>query len=354
MTPVPVPDLRFVDDGEPGWRRRRRGRGFEYRDLEGTIARNDPRLARVQALAVPPAWTDVWICPDPRGHVQATGRDARGRKQYRYHPEWRAFRDRVKFDSMLAFGRALPDVRRAMEADLRLPALPRAKVVATVVRLLEATLIRVGNEEYAKANGSFGLTTLRHQHARLVDGGVRFQFVGKGGARHDIRCDDPRVARIVRRCEELPGQMLFQYVQDGEVHAIGSHDVNDYLRIHAGTDVSAKDYRTWMATTRTAALLARMPMPAHEAERAEIVRDVVERTAATLGNTQKVCRASYVHPLVIEAYAAGELTERWSGRAPRSPARLSADERRLLALLRAHVSSRRRTAAPCAVTARAA
>ena len=354
MAPIGVPALRYVDDAEPGWARRRRGRGFEFRDLAGPIPRGDPRLERVRALAIPPAWTDVWICADEDGHIQATGREARGRKQYRYHPEWRAFRDRVKFDRMVPFGRVLPDIRRTMEADLQLRGLPREKVVATVVRLLETTLIRVGNEEYARMNGAFGLTTLRHHHARVVNGGVQFRFVGKGGREHDVRSSDRRVARIVHRCQELPGQALFQYVDGGQVHAIGSQDVNEYLRAASGIDVTAKDYRTWMGTVRAATMLGHSPVPERESERAAVERAAIVATADTLGNTPTVCRASYVHPLVFEAYAAGELATRWSTPAPRAPRRLTVDERRVLALLRQHTPARQRRAVEALVELSAA
>ena len=337
-----APDLRYVAEDEPGWHRRRRGRGFEYTDLRGRIARTDPRLDRVRALAIPPAWTDVWICADGNGHIQATGRDTRRRKQYRYHTEWRAFRDRVKFDRMLPFGRALPDIRRNMETDLRRPGLPREKLLATVVRLLETTSIRVGNEEYARTNGAFGLTTLRHHHARVANGGVEFRFQGKGGRAHDVRSDDPRIARIVHRCQELPGQVLLQYLEEGVPHAIGSHDANEYLRAAAGIDVTAKDYRTWMATVRAASLLGHSPVDVSERDRRALERATVDATAETLGNTPAICRASYIHPVVFEAYEHGELERTWSASAPRSPTRSTADERRVLALLRSHTSARHR------------
>ena len=340
MSPHAVPALRYVDDLEPGLHRIRRGRGFEYRDPRGR-APGDAAVERIRRLAIPPAWDDVWICADADGHIQATGRDARGRKQYRYHADWRAFRDRVKFDKLVPFGTALPDIRRTVEADLRLAGLPRPKVIATVVRLLETTLVRVGNEEYARANRTFGLTTLRHHHVAVGTGEVSFRFKGKGGRTHEVVSTDARVGRIVSRCQELPGQRLFQYVDGDEVREVQSHDVNEYLRETSGIDVTAKDYRTWTATLHAASGLAHLDVPESEKERTAVVRSVVEETADALGNTPTVCRASYIHPLVFDAFADGALQERWAEPAPRAPARLVADERRLLAMLRAKTSRRR-------------
>jgi DNA topoisomerase-1 len=261
----------------------------------------------------------------------------------------------VKFDRMVPFGAALPDIRRQMEADLRLGGLPRAKVIATLVRLLETTLVRIGNEEYARLNGAFGLTTLRHHHVVVTRAEVRLRFVGKGGRVHQVVSSDPRIARVVSRCQELPGQHLFQYFDEaGDVREIHSTDVNGYLRAASGIDVTAKDYRTWTASVPAASGLARTETPNGERELAGAVRGVVEETADALGNTPSVCRASYIHPVVFEAFADGTLHHRWTGAAPRSPSRLIADERRLLALLRASMSRGRQHAAEAMVALDAA
>jgi DNA topoisomerase-1 len=299
----------------------------------------------------------VWICADADGHIQATGRDARGRKQYRYHDDWREFRDQAKFDRMVPFGTALPAVRRHMEADLRLDGLPRDKVIATVVRLLETTLVRVGNDEYARANGAFGLTTLRHHHVRVGPKVVRFRFVGKGGRAQEAVSHDRRVAKVIQRCQDLPGQRLFQYVDaDGDLRDVHSHDVNEYLRNASGVDVTAKDYRTWMATLYAASSLARADVSARDraAMLRAVVREVVRQTADALGNTAAVCRASYIHPMVLVTFESGMLHDHWAGPAPRSPTRLIADERRLLDLLREHTPRRRRRAAEQVVELNAA
>ncbi len=302
----------------------------------------DATVERIRRLAIPPAWDDVWICADADGHIQATGRDARGRKQYRYHADWRAFRDRVKFDKLVPFGTALPDIRRTVEADLRLAGLPRPKVLATVVRLLETTLVRVGNEEYARDNRTFGLTTLRHHHVAVGTGEVSFRFKGKGGRTHEVVSTDARVGRIVSRCQELPGQRLFQYVDGDEVREVQSHDVNEYLREASGIDVTAKDYRTWTATLHAASGLAR-PRRAGERARSALLWSgpLSKRPPTPSATPPTVCRASYIHPLVFDAFADGALQERWAEPAPRAPARLVADERRLLAMLRAKTSRRR-------------
>ena len=342
MVVATVPSLRFSSDEEPGLRRIRRGRGFEYRDEAGARLRDEVMLARVRSLAIPPAWTDVWICTDSDGHLQATGRDAKRRKQYRYHPEWREFRDRVKFDRLVLFGSALPDIRRMMAADLALQGLPREKVIATIVRLLETTLVRVGNEEYARVNDAFGLTTLRHHHVDVGRGAIRLDFRGKGGRAHEIEAADRRVARIVSRCQELPGQQLFQYLdEDGTARAIRSQDVNDYLRNAARVDVTAKDYRTWMGTLLAASGLGRVDPLDGPGERAKVMQAAVVRVSEELGNTPAVCRASYIHPVVFQSFEDGSLRDRWQAPAPRSPARLVAEERRLLSLLRATTSRRR-------------
>jgi DNA topoisomerase-1 len=295
--------LRYVTDATPGIRRRRSGRAMRYSDAEGRPIRDLDVLRRIKRLAVPPAWTDVWICPDPNGHLQAVGRDARGRRQHRYHERWREIRDGVKYGRMLAFGRALPSIRRTVARHLALPGLPRDKVLATVVRLLEATRARVGNEEYRRANGSFGLTTLRSGQVKVGGGSLRLEFRGKGGKLHRMEVNDPRLARIVRRCQELPGHELFQHVDDaGHRRAITSTDVNAYLRAITGQDFTAKDFRTWTGT-----VLAARALGGADARSRRAVRLAVAGVAERLGNTPAICRKSYVHPAVIDAFLDGAL-----------------------------------------------
>lgn len=300
--------LRWSTDERPGISRRRQGRGWSYRAADGSPVRDDANLSRIRALAIPPAWTDVWICPDPRGHLQATGRDARGRKQHRYHAAYREHRESAKFERMLAFARLLPSIRERVEADLTRTGLPREKVLAAVVRLLELTLIRVGNEEYARLNKSFGLTTMRDRHATVTSTRVRFRFRGKSGVHHEVSVRDRRLARIVGRCQDLPGQDLLQYVdEDGEVRDVRSEDVNAYLREISGEDVTAKDFRTWAGTVLAyRALLALQPVESERDARRNVV-EAVRRTAETLGNTPAVARRSYVHPAVLEAYLDGAI-----------------------------------------------
>src|SRR5437763_186057 len=298
--------LTYVIEGRPGLRRRHVGRGFVYVDAEGRRVRDRATLARIRALAIPPAWRDVWICASPHGHIQAVGRDARARKQYRYHARWREMRDDTKYERMLAFARTLPRIRARVRADVARSGLPRAKVLATVVRLLETTLIRVGNEEYARANNSFGLTTLRGRH---VDGDgpeVRFEFRGKGGKSHAVGVRDPRVARIVRRLHELPGQELFQYVDaDGARRTLDSADVNAYLREIGADDFTAKDFRTWAGTVLAALALAEVRRFRTVREARRNVGRAIERVAARLGNTPAICRKGYVHPGIVDAYLDG-------------------------------------------------
>jgi DNA topoisomerase-1 len=300
--------LRYSSDARPGITRRRAGRGFAYRSADGVSLRDRTALARIRALAVPPAWTDVWICPDPAGHLQATGRDAAGRKQYRYHARWRARRDDAKFERLIEFARVLPRIRERCDADLAGPGFSREKVLAAVVRLLEMTLIRVGNEEYARLNRSFGLTTLEDRHARVDGASVRFRFRGKSGQRHEVGLRDRRLARIVRRCQELPGQDLFQYVgDDGVPHDVASDDVNAYLREISGADVSAKDFRTWAGTVLAyRALRALAPSEDARTAKANVV-EAVRLTAGRLGNTPAVARKSYVHPAILDAYLDGSI-----------------------------------------------
>jgi DNA topoisomerase I len=327
--------LRYVSDDEPGYHRRRSGRGFVYLDPNGKIVRNEDLRARFRALAVPPAWTDVWLCTDPNGHLQATGRDARGRKQYRYHPEWRALRDRVKFDHLIEFGRSLPKIRTRVRADLSRGGVDRDTVLAATVGILEKSLVRVGNEEYVRANGSYGLTTLRSRHAAVDGDRISLVFRGKGGIEHRTTVRDRRLAAAVRRCLELPGQHLFQYVTaDGGRGTLGSGDVNDYLRAAAGIDVTAKDYRTWMATLLAGRAFALLDAPRSRRAAQARVKEVLEEVSSELGNTPAVCRASYVHPGVVASYEDGSWRDRWGTATGATPRGLLADERRLLRALR--------------------
>jgi DNA topoisomerase-1 len=306
--------LRYVSDDSPGISRRKAGKAFAYVDPTGKAVKDEETLGRIKSLAIPPAWTDVWICPDPRGHIQAVGRDQRGRKQYRYHPRWREVRDETKYEKMIAFVRALPAIRRRVQKDLALPGLPREKVLAAVVRLLETTLIRVGNDEYASQNNSFGLTTLRDHHAKISGGTLRFRFRGKSGIRHEIDLDDPRLAKIVRKCQELPGEELLQYVDDdGNVRDIGSADVNEYLREISGRDFTAKDFRTWAGTVLAARALQEFTQVDSQAQAKKNVVAAIERVAEKLGNTRAVCRKCYVHPAVIDSYMDGSLLEHLGG-----------------------------------------
>jgi DNA topoisomerase IB len=303
--------LVYVSDAQPGIRREREGERFIYLRPNRRRVTRPSELERIARLAIPPAYDDVWICIHPRGHLQATGRDARRRKQYRYHPEWRTIRDGAKFGRMAEFGEALPRLRARVRRDLALPGLPRDKVLAVVVTLLDATCIRVGNAEYAKANDSYGLTTLRNRHVRFIRAGrLLFRFRGKGGAEHEVVVDDERLAKIVRHCQQLPGQQLFQYVDDaGQRRGIDSGQVNEYLRDAMGADFTAKDFRTWSATVRAITLLRATPLPEVRSERAlnACILAVVKTVAAELRNTPAVCRKSYINPIVFEAWRSGEL-----------------------------------------------
>ena len=290
-------------------------------------------LGRIQALAVPPAWNAVWICPRDDGHVQATGRDARRRKQYRYHSRWREVRDETKYGRMVPFARALPRLRRRVERDLALPGLPREKVLATVVRLLETTLIRVGNEEYARENESFGLTTLRERQVRVRGGKLSFRFRGKSGVEHTIELTDRRLAAIMRRVQDLPGEELFRYVDDeGETRRIESSDVNAYLKEISGQDFTSKDFRTWAGTVLAARALARLQAPGSQAEGKRNIATAIEAVAKLLGNTKAVCRKCYVHPAIVESYLEGRLGERLRG---------GHEERSIVALLETHMRRER-------------
>lgn len=329
-------DLRYVDDSGPGWSRRLWRGKFAYFDTDGRRITDALQIARINSLAIPPAYRDVWICPDPRGHLQATGRDARGRKQYRYHARWREARDATKFERMLAFSAALPKIRSRVARDLNLPGMQRNKILATALRLLDVTLIRVGNEDYARENRSYGLTTLRNRHVQVRGAEVRFRFRGKSGVEHDVKVSDRRVATILKRCLELPGQELFQYVDDaGQRHVVGSSDVNDYLRSIAGEGFTAKDYRTWAGTVFAMSAL-REPIEASGKQR---VVEVVKQVAQRLGNTPAVCRRCYIHPAVLDAYEEGALA------ALRHPSRargLRRDEAVLAAFLRRILTQARR------------
>ena len=302
------PGLLYVNDDDPGLRRIKSGAGFDYRHPDGAPVDDSRTLDRIRALAIPPAWTEVWICPSSRGHIQATGRDQRGRKQYRYHDGWRRDRDGLKFGRMIAFGRALPKLRAKVEKDLVLRGLPRDKVIAAVVRLMELTLIRVGNEAYAKQNKSFGLTTLRDRHAKLSSVGGTFQFKGKSGVVHTTGFRDRRLARIVQACQDIPGQRLFQYLDDdGQRRSVESADVNAYIRAAMGEDFSAKDFRTWAGTLAAARALCLIPKATSATEAKRNVNTCVKAVAGLLGNTAAVCRGSYIHPLVLESYQQGVL-----------------------------------------------
>ncbi len=300
--------LRYVTDAMPGIRRKRHGRGFTYTDPEGRVIRDRAMLRRFRSLVIPPAWTEVWICPDPDGHLQVTARDARGRKQYRYHPSFREQRDGTKFERMIALSDVLWKIRQRVEADIALPELPREKVMATVVWLLERTLIRVGTQEYAKANKSYGLTTLRRKHVQIDGSKMRFDFRGKSGVVHAVAVTDRRIARIVQRCAELPGYELFQYVDDaGQRQVVQAEDVNAYLREAAGREVTAKDFRTWAGTMHAASALRVLGPAPTKKEAEKNIKAAVDRTAALLGNTRTVCRKYYIHPALLEAYLEGSV-----------------------------------------------
>jgi DNA topoisomerase I len=301
--------LRHVSDGEPGLSRKRHGKGFRYVDERGARVGDRATLARIRALAIPPAWTAVWICRDADGHIQATGRDARGRKQYRYHARWRQVRDEAKYDRLVGFCRALPRLRRAVAKDLACACLCKRKVVAAVVSLMEQAQLRVGNDEYTRANGSYGATTLRDRHARFPGGALELAYRGKSGVERRVRVDDRALARIVRRCRDLPGQRLFQYVDGDAVRPITSADVNEYLRDVTGGPYSAKDYRTWAATLGAAMLLCASATgaPASARQCKACVTRVLAAVAERLGHTPAVCRASYIHPRVLDDFASGAL-----------------------------------------------
>ena len=303
--------LQYVSDVQPGIRRKKFGKRFRYVDAEGKPIQDEETLQRIRSLVIPPAWTDVWICADSRGHLQATGRDARGRKQSRYHPRWREVRDQTKYERMLLFGTALRGIRMRLEEDLALPGLPRNKVLATIVRLMERTLIRVGNEAYARENKSYGLTTMRAKHVQVNGATVVFRFRGKSGKLHNIGLQDRRLARIVRECQDLPGYELFEYLDEsGETRKVDSADVNDYLRAVSGEDFTAKDFRTWAGTVLTCRALRQFEESASETAAKKNVVEAIKAVAQRLGNTPAVCRKCYVHPAILECYLAGKLERR--------------------------------------------
>ncbi|PYJ68693.1 MAG: DNA topoisomerase I [Verrucomicrobia bacterium] len=295
--------LQYVSDDRPGYTRRANDGDFEYLDTQGKQIRDERRLLRIKRLAIPPAWTDVWICPSANGHIQAIGRDARRRKQYCYHERWREVRDENKFDRLAQFAKALPNIRRRVAQDLNLPGLPRRKVLATIVRLLERTFIRIGNEEYARENKSFGLTTFKNRHVTVKGAQVRFRFRGKRRIQHEVDVTDRRVAKVIAKCQDLPGQDLFQYLdEDGEVQDITSQDVNEYLRQIAGEDFTAKDFRTWGGTVLAAIALSTQGNFQTKKQAKSNIKTAICAVAELLGNTPAVCRKCYIHPVIVEAY----------------------------------------------------
>jgi len=329
-----MPALVHVSDDEPGIQRVGTSKFRYVRQTTRKQVRSERDLTRIRALAIPPAWTDVWICPDPNGHIQATGRDARGRKQYRYHNAYRQRRERRKFDQLVPFGESLGQLRAVVDRDLRRPRLDRVRVLAAVTTLLEATYLRIGNEAYARENRSYGLTTLRCSHVDVDGTQLRLRFRGKGGKWADVSCCDARLARVVRRCQDLPGQNLFQYEDsDGSVGRITSTDVNDYLREISGFEATAKTFRTWGATLMAAERLASVEAPSSPRDAAMVVNEQLREVAAQLGNTLAVCKASYVHPTVVDTFESGALPDIWQQGPARARNRVSAAERKLLNLL---------------------
>jgi DNA topoisomerase I len=302
--------LRYVSDAKPGIQRKRVGKGFRYLDPDGSSVRDSAVLARIRSLVIPPAWSNVWICSIANGHLQATGRDARGRKQSRYHPHWREVRDETKYERITLFAAALPGIREQAEHDLALPGLPREKILATIVRLMETTFIRVGNPEYARENHSYGLTTMRNRHVAVKGATVTFDFQGKSGVQHSIDLHDRRLAGIVKRCRDLPGYELFQYLDhDGNRHSIDAADVNDYLRQTTHQDFTAKDFRTWAGTVLACRMLREFEPAQSDSQAKKNVVEAIKTVAARLGNTPSVCRKCYVHPAVLESYFTGSMAK---------------------------------------------
>jgi len=341
--------LRHVTDEKPGIKRERSGKSFRYRNAAGKSVRDKETLRRIKSLVIPPAWTDVWICPDANGHLQATGRDDRGRKQFRYHPRWREIRDETKYARVIVFARTLTKIRRRIKKDMALPDMPRNKVLATVVRLLEVSLIRVGNEEYARDNDSFGLTTMRNKHVDVHGSNLRFHFRGKAGKWHEVDIHDRRLAKIVARCQDLPGQELFQFVDDdGGRHNVGSEDVNEYLREISGQDFTAKDFRTWAGSILACVALSEFEKFDTKAQAKKNMVAAIEAVAAKLGNTPAVCKKCYIHPHVFDAYLDGKLGESLKQRPEQSVSRslrsLPAEEAAVLGLLQQRLTLEARLA----------
>jgi DNA topoisomerase I len=336
--------LRYMTDAEPGIGRRRAGRGFSYISPDGQVIREREHIQRFRALVIPPAWRDVWICPSPDGHLQVTARDVRGRKQYRYHPNFRARRDEAKFERMVELSTVLGKVRARVERDIALDGLPKKRVMATIVWLLERTLIRVGSHELTKANNSFGLTTLRRRHVSVDGATLLFEFRGKSGVEHSVSVQDRRIARIVQRCRELPGRELFQYLDArGRRQIVYADDVNSYLRRISGRDITAKDFRTWMGTMLAADALREMGPASSRRDAEQNIVSAIDQTAARLGNTRSVCRKYYIHPVLLQAYLEGDvlpprLERTWQDRQPHGPT-LRRHEAEVLAFLRARVRS---------------
>src|SRR5437763_3091488 len=331
--------LRYVDDAAPGITRHKARNGFDYRLPDGALVRDIDTLKRIRSLAIPPAWSSVWICADPSGHLQATGRDQRGRKQYRYHARWREVRDEAKYSKLLIFARVLPLIRARVEEDLKRPGLQRERVLAAIVRLMELTFFRVGNSEYAKANESFGLTTLRDRHVTIEGSRIHISFRGRSGKHHETDINDRRLARIVKDCRDLPGYELFQYVDDeGERHTVGSAEVNDYLREITGEEITAKDFRTWAGTQLAAEALREFEAVDSEAERKRAIVRAVEKVAKHLGNTPTICRRCYIHPAVLEGYFEGTMLQTLADNTRKYLAAnidgMSADEAAVAAFLR--------------------
>ncbi|WP_417582205.1 DNA topoisomerase IB [Pelagibacterium sp.] len=323
--------LRYVNDDEPGITRRRRGKGFSYTTASGRAVCRSGDVARIRALAIPPAWTDVWICLDPDGHIQATGRDEKGRKQYRYHDQWHADRGSAKYALLAEFARNLAKLRKAIDADLRRHGLPREKVIASVVWLMDHTMIRVGNESYARDNKSFGLTTLRSRHVEITGTKLQFRFKGKSGKEWIVGLSDRRMARVLRAIEHLPGQRLFRYRDEDGLHDVASHDVNDYIRNAIGERFSSKDFRTWGGTLRALTMLAETEVPDTTSAKARALNCVIDTVSQYLGNTRAVCRSCYVHPTVIERWERGLLSKDLSGISAKRPRRSGLDTQECVA-----------------------
>jgi DNA topoisomerase-1 len=330
--------LRYVSDQQPGYTRERRGKKFIYFDIDGKEIRDEARILRINRLAIPPAYADVWICPSPNGHLQATGRDDRGRKQYRYHERWRVVRDENKYEKMIVFGQALSKIRRRIDRDMKLPGLPREKVLATLVHLLQRTFIRIGNEEYVKENKSFGLTTMRNRHIDVDGARLRFHFRGKSGVQHDLDIEDRRVAKIIKKLQDLPGQEVFQYLdEENQVRNVSSDDVNAYLREITGEDFTAKDFRTWAGTVLAATALQAQELSENKSQAKKNVKTAISAVAKVLGNTPAICRKCYVHPAVLQSYLDGHLIEGLKKRTEKtleeSLGELRSDEAAVLAFL---------------------